>query len=257
MGVLAAAVLVGLVAGILSGMFGVGGGLLTTPALRLLLGAPALIALGTPLPVIIPTAITGALAHDRRGTLDRRAGLAIGLAGAASAVAGARLSGLAGGSAVMVITAALILYMAADMLAQVYWPGRIRPGVGGAHTARMSSLLVAGGLTGLLSGFLGLGGGFVIVPVLTRWFGFPVKRAIGTSLAAISIMAIPGSIAHYMLGHVDVALALSLTVSVVPGALLGARLAHKASDRSLRVGFALLLVISGAALAINEIGVLT
>ena len=79
---LAPATAIGFVAGYLSGQFGIGGGVITAPAIRMLLGGSALVSVGTPLPVIIPTSITGVIAYARRGLLDVRAGLTIGAAGA-------------------------------------------------------------------------------------------------------------------------------------------------------------------------------
>ncbi|HEY5113838.1 MAG TPA: sulfite exporter TauE/SafE family protein, partial [Coriobacteriia bacterium] len=83
---------VGLFSGVLSGAFGVGGGLITTPAIRLLLGYPALIAVGTPLPVILPGAVTGAATYWKRGSADVRAGITMGLIGSIGSVAGAMVS---------------------------------------------------------------------------------------------------------------------------------------------------------------------
>jgi uncharacterized membrane protein YfcA len=246
---------IGLFAGVLSGMFGVGGGVLTTPAIRLVVGVPALIAVGTPLPVIIPTAITGALAYARRGMADVRAGLAIGAWGAVSAVAGALASEAVGGTTVMVLTAALIGYMAFDMIVSVVrGDATQRAPFHERHPRRGTALAVLGIITGAYSGLLGLGGGFVLVPMLGRVFGFPIKRAIGTSLVAIGVLALPGSLAHWALGHVDLRLAAGLAAGVIPGALLGARLTAVANERLVRIGFSVLLIVAGAALALNELG---
>ncbi len=253
---LAATALIGFVAGVLSGMFGVGGGVLTTPAMRLLLEAPALVAVGTPLPVIIPTALTGAYAYAKRGLIDIRAGVAIGLWGSAAAVTGAYLSDVVGGTVVMFVTAGLILFMAGDLIRQAISPVSGPPAISEHHPKRGVALAILGLATGLYSGFLGLGGGFVLVPLLSRWFGFPIKRAIGTSLIAVAILAVPGTVAHAALGHVDYLLALGLMLGVVPGALLGARLTAAASDKAVRIGFAGLLVVTGVLLALNELGIL-
>lgn len=245
----------GFVAGVLSGAFGIGGGIVTTPALRLLLGAPALVAVGTPLPVIIPTAITGAWSHHRNGTADARAGVVIGIAGSLTAVAGAWATGLVGGSTVLIATAALIVWSAGDMVLQVLRPP-VPPASGGLHEARGSrvAVLVAVGLlTGAFSGFFGLGGGFVIVPLLTRWLHFPVKRAIGTSLVGVALLAVPGTITHALLGHVDWVLAGGLAVGVVPGALVGAHFMSRARDNAVRISFAALLSVFALWLAVSEI----
>lgn len=275
-------VAVGLVSGVLSGAFGIGGGLVTTPAIRLLLGYPALIAVGTPLPVIVPGAFTGALSYGRRGLADVRAGVLMGLVGSVGSIGGALLSAKAGGTIVLLATAALIFYAAGDMFLQhLREPASPKPAApddaaaGGAlsaagegesdealapilpapsgGTAGLWRLVAIGAVAGLYSGFLGLGGGFVIVPGLTRFCGMPVKRAIGTSLVTVAVLAVPGTIAHTMLGHVSWPLALLLAIGVVPGAVIGARLTERASDRAIRLSFAAFLAVAGVWLAVSEI----
>ena len=111
----------------------------------------------------------------------------------------------------------------------------------------------AGAATGLYSGFLGLGGGFVLVPLLTRWLRYPIKCAIGTSLVAIAILAVPGAITHVVIGNVDWAIAAGLTIGAIPGAVVGSRIGLGASDRALRLGFASLLALTGLWLAASEL----
>jgi uncharacterized membrane protein YfcA len=172
-------------------------------------------------------------------------------------VAGAWLATWVGGDIVLYVTAALIGYMAFDMAHLALSPERPEQ-QRTALAKRTTSLPWQSGLaaaTGLYSGFLGLGGGFVIVPVLVRFFGFPAKRAVGTSLVAVALLAIPGSVTHYLLGNVDVGLALALTLGVVPGALLGAKVTAVARERTVRIGFAVMLLVVGSLLALNEAGV--
>ncbi len=256
---------IGFVSGVFSGAFGIGGGIVTTPAIRLILGAPALVAVGTPLPVILPSAITGAYRYLKSDSADLRAGIILGLAGSLTAVLGAWLTQFVGGRVVLLATAALVLYTAADMVLQTFRPPDViqlaeKPdGVAngsGIAPVKLGPLVVVGAVTGLYAGFLGLGGGFILVPMLTRWVGFGIKRAIGTSLIAIAILAVPGTITHALLGHVDWRIAAILTLGVVPGAWLGARLSLGAKDRSIRLGFAAMLIVVGAWLAINELGLL-
>lgn len=273
---------IGLVSGVLSGAFGIGGGIMTTPGIRLLLGAPALVAVGTPLPVIFPSALTGLLNYYRRGSLDARVGAWCGVFGSAFAVFSALATQFVGGTVVMLATAALILYTAGDMILQLIWPPRLgliaaeeqdgfspsdaaqeddvsqqrHPAVpaGSLPLVALWKLALIGGATGLYSGFLGLGGGFVLVPMLTRWLGFDIKRAIGTSLLSVAILAVPGTITHALLGHVDWRLAAVLAVGVVPGAWAGSRLALGSSDRGIRVAFAVMLVVVGGWLGAAELG---
>lgn len=262
----AAAIAVGLASGVLSGAFGIGGGLLTTPAITLLLGYPALIAVGTPLPVIVPGALTGAIAYHRRGLADVRAGLVMAAVGSVGSIAGAWLSRIAGGTVVLLATAAVIAWASFDILLQ-HRASTSRPVPGEAESdeglalapgrpAAVSSrwwFVVIGAVAGLYSGFLGLGGGFIVVPALTRWCGMSVKRAIGTSLVTVAALAVPGTLTHWYLGHVDWSLAALLALGVVPGAIIGARLTERADDRSVRLAFAALLGVIGAWLAVSQL----
>ena len=248
-------VVVGLGAGVLAGVFGIGGGVLTTPAVRLLLGYPALVAVGTPLLALIPGAVAGAAMHVRSGEANVRTGLVVGAWGALSAAVGARGSAAAGGTAVMLVTAVVIVWGAISILRRP--PTEAVVGITSVPAAvgrRPVAVAVTGIATGLYSGFLGLGGGVVLVPILHRFFGYSMKAAVGTSLVAISVLAVPGALMHWWLGHVDLMLAVGLGVGAVPGAVIGARLAGAASDRGLRTGFAVLLGTIGVVLALTELG---
>ncbi len=247
------AALVGLGAGILSGAFGVGGGVVTMPAIRMLLGYPELIAIGTPLPVILPTAVAGALMHLRQGTAELKTGLAVGLWGVPFAVAGAFLTRAVGGTVVLIIASAVIVVVAVDMMRAHRSKAEVEKPVPARGPVRTA---LVGMTTGLYSGFLGLGGGFILVPMLYRFFGFPMKRAAGTSLIAVAVFAIPGSVTHWTLGHVDIPLALALIVGVLPGAVLGARIAYVSGDRALRLAFATFLALAGVMMGLSEAGVL-
>jgi len=255
------AVAIGLASGFLSGQFGIGGGVVTTPAIRLLLGRPALIAVGTPLLVILPTAVAGAISYHRRGLNDVRAGFVIGLSGALASVAGAFATRLVGGPTVMIVTAVVITYMAVDMVLLARRDSPVPPGVVPAvpHPPtrhRTAGLALLGIMTGLYSGFLGLGGGFIVVPALVRWFGFDIKKAIGTSLVVVAVLSIPGGITHTVLGNVDIGLASLIAIGVIPGALLGAKVTAVSGERGVKIAFAVMLFAVGAVLALTESGVL-
>ncbi|PKQ37837.1 MAG: hypothetical protein CVT59_06100 [Actinobacteria bacterium HGW-Actinobacteria-1] len=258
------AVAIGFLSSVLSGLFGIGGGVVTTPAIRIILGREALIAVGTPLPVILPTAIAGAISYYRRGLMDLRSGLVIGAWGSLASIGGALATRYVGGTIIMYVTAGLIGYMSLDMVQLalrktpaatpdlIALPAEPRRQV--RH--RWWGLAMLGLATGLYSGFLGLGGGFIVVPALVRWFGFEIKPAIGTSLVVVALLSIPGSITHTLLGHVDLGLAALLALGVVPGALIGAKITSIAGERSVKLAFACLLLLVGVSLALAEAGVL-
>lgn len=242
------AIVAGLVAGVLSGLFGIGGALLTTPVVRLILERPEIVSVGTPLVVVVPTAIVAAALHLRRGSAELGPGMLVGVLGAPMAVGGAWLADRVGGSAVLLLTGAVLVYLGVRVTMPASRPKRreSKPPPGAA------AHITLGVLAGFVSGFLGLGGGFILVPGFMFFLGYSPLRAVGTSLVAISVFSIPGALTHAVLGNVDLPLALWLTLGVLPGATLGARLAHKATDSTLRAGFALLLVSAGLVLGATE-----
>jgi uncharacterized membrane protein YfcA len=235
-----AAALIGFASGVASGAFGIGGALLSTPGIRWAFNAPPLIAVGTTLPVIIPTALTGVWTYMRGGFVDRRfAGIAA-VAGGVFAVAGALATKVIPGEALLLTTAALILFLSLRMLPT--------PSVVEAPRLRASVPLFAavGAVSGLLAGLLGIGGGVILVPVLTVVLRFPLKTALGTSLAVVAAQAIPGTVVHSLLGHVDWRIAAGLMVGVIPGARIGSNWAVAAEDKRLRV----IVALAMAALAL-------
>lgn len=239
------AALIGLASGLASGALGIGGALLSTPGIRWLLAAPPLIAVGTTLPVIIPTALTGVYTYARSGFVHARTAAVLCSAGAVFAVAGALTTSVVAGEALLVATAALILVLSVRMIrGRSADPGRTAsPSIG--------VLLAVGAASGFVSGLLGVGGGVILVPVLTAVLGFPTKTALGTSLAVVAAQAVPGTVTHAVLGNIDWWVVAGLAVGVIPGARLGSRLAVATQDATLRlaVGVAMsaLAVAFGAA----------
>lgn len=239
-------VAIGLATGVLSGLLGIGGGLVSTPALRLILGVPPMIAVGTPLVIIVPTTVSAAWTYARRGNLDVRAALAIGSVGAVAAAFGAGATAWVDGSQILVLTAG-ILAAAAWRLAF----GRPVPEVQAVERRRWR-LVIVGVAAGLFSGFFGLGGGSIIVPGLVRLLGMPMRRAVGTSLVAITVLALPGVGVHAALAHIDWDVAFWVALGVLPGAVLGARLAHLGDELWLRRAFAVFLGAVAVMLAVGE-----
>ena len=250
----------GVATGTLSGLFGVGGAVVSTPAIRAL-GASAAIAVGTTLPSIIPGAAAGTLRYRRSGLVDRRAVLATAPAGCVAAVGGSLLSHVIPGHGhlLMLATAALLAVSAwrmrrplpvAEPEADAEAAPRTPRGRGRATAPRFAAV---GALAGLLSGVLGIGGGVAMVPGFTEVAGLRVKEAIATSLACVGILAVPGTITHAALGDIDWRFALLLVVGVVPGARLGATLAVRAHDARLRLAAAAFLGATAVLYASGEL----
>ena len=257
MGAFAATLALGLLAGLLSGMFGIGGGIITTPAIRLLLGRPELVAVGTPLVAIAPAAVAGAWTYRRAHLVDIGLGLRVGAWGVLAGSVGALASPLVGGRALMLATAVLLVFVAYRMLPRARQGARdIEPDAESRRRRTRGWRPAAVGLAaGGYAGLLGLGGGLLIVPLLTAWLGVRVKVAMATSLVAIAVIATPAAAVHFALGHIDAELGLMLALGVVPGAAIGARCTVAAREPALRLAFSGVLGASGVVLALNEWGV--
>jgi uncharacterized membrane protein YfcA len=240
-------IVVGFVAGVLSGLFGVGGGVITTPAVNALLGGTAIQAVATPLPVIFPTSLVGAYTYSKAGEASFRAARwAVG-PGIAGAVLGAYLTEFVNAHLLLVVTSALIGWTAVEVIRartpQTPWEKGATPGW---------KYAAIGSVAGFVSGLLGVGGGIVMVPALTVLIGMPLKRALGTSLVVISALVIPGTLVHWALGHIDWAIFLALTIGVVPGARIGARIALAASERGLRIAVGTFLLAVAVTYGVAE-----
>jgi uncharacterized membrane protein YfcA len=243
-------ILSGLAAGVIAGAFGVGGAILTTPAVQVLLGAPPIVAVGTPLPVIFPTTLSGFRAYRRAGEIDGRAVRWAAPAGAAASALGALATAVVNAHALLLVTAMLIAWQA------------IRVGLGrggsvrapGAPEPSARALAVTGAVAGFASGLLGIGGGVVLVPVMNGILHMPLKRTIGTSLVVIAFMVVPGTVVHAMLGHIDWAIFLWLTIGVIPGAAIGSRWTIRARERTLRRVVGLFLIAVALSYGTLEVG---
>jgi len=236
----------GFVAGLLAGVFGVGGGIVTTPGVQHLLGAAPIEAVATPLPIILPTSLVGAHAYARAGEIDRRAATWVVGPGLVGTIAGALLTELVDAHALLLVTAFLIAWTGAGVIRGRHAPPVDRPHVPGWAYAGV------GLLAGTVSGLLGVGGGIVLVPAFTA-LGMPLKRALGTSLLCIAALVVPGTIAHALLGHIDWSIFVVVTLGVIPGARLGARLALGAREHVLRLVVGSFLLCVAAAYGVSEL----
>jgi uncharacterized protein len=234
------ALLIGAGIGLLSGLFGVGGSSISTPLLRVLLNVPRLVALATPLPVTIPTALSGGLFYARRGLVNRRVVLWTVAGGLPGVLLGSFATSRVSDHLLMALTAIAIAGIGLRILRRpaVGMPPRDRP-----HPIWQIVALGAG--VGVASGLLANGGGFLLVPAFVLWLGMPMQEAAGTSLVCVALLAIPGSVVHWLLGHIDLQLALTLTAGVLPATYLGARWAVRVRSEALLRSFGLFLILFG------------
>ena len=284
-------ILVGVGIGVLSGLLGIGGGTIMVPVLRLGYGLDAFMATATSLFAIIPISLAGAITHIRARSCFPKLGLLLGIAGAVTSSAGVYLGSISPSWLIMLAAAIIIVYSAFTMLRKALHMGKkgTDPSVVGgqkgtdpatptgnkgtdpygafeaeqtspcafAFTRKNVALAVVIGLiAGFASGYVGVGGGFIMVPLMTAWLGIPMKRTSGTSLIAIIILAIPGVIQQAFLGHIDYLAGIMLCAGAIPGAVLGARLVPRVPERTLRFIFAGLLAVAAVMLVINEFNLL-
>ncbi|MVN16426.1 sulfite exporter TauE/SafE family protein, partial [Gordonibacter urolithinfaciens] len=109
---------------------------------------------------------------------------------------------------------------------------------------------------GLASGYVGVGGGFIMVPLMLSLVGISMKQASGTSLIAVMLLAIPGTIEQGLLGNIDYMAGIAVAVGSIPGAVVGARLVRLVPERTLRFIFGGFLIVAAVVLVLNEVGVL-
>jgi len=255
-----ATLLVGVATGVVSAMFGVGGGVVAKPAIRAL-GASPIETVGSTLPAVIPSAIAGTLRYSREGLVNWGVVARIGTVGAVFAVLGAVGAEVLPGDGriLMVAVSCVITYSAARIVFGGTGPdtdvgpvteivdvadvsdvaAESAPLGEGLATATVAvsagQALAVGVAAGLINGLLGLGGGVVIVPALAGWLRLPIKVTVATSLACVGLISVPGTITHAVLGNINWLYALPLAVGVVPGARIGAHLAIAARERVLRL----------------------
>ena len=243
---LALAVLIGLSLGLLGG----GGSILTVPVFVYVLGFAAKPAIAMTLPVVGTASLVGAASHWRAGNVRLRAALFFGLAAMAGAYLGARLAVHVAGAVQLATLGVVMVAAAVSMLA-----GRREDGA--AARRPLPVLLAAGVGVGMLTGFVGIGGGFLIVPALVLLAGLPMKQAVGTSLVVIAMNSAAGFAGYAGTVAVPWAFLAAFTACAVVGILLGTRLVRHVSAGALRRGFALFLLAVAALVLYQNRGVFT
>lgn len=233
------ATLTGLVAGLAGGLFGVGGGIILVPLLTAFFALSQHEAHGTSLAAIGATAITGLIVYGMHGNVDWSTAAVMGLASVFFARLGARgaskvsRAGLTQAFAVFLLLVAICLVWktpAATGEALLTGPWKLAASLG------------VGALVGLMSGFLGVGGGILAVPALTLLFGAPQHTAQGTSLAVILVTAPFGAMEHHRHGNVVLRIVPFLALGAAIGAPLASALAQGLPQATLVRGFVLFLL---------------
>jgi len=237
------AVLFGTLIGVLLGLIGGGGSILTVPILVYILDQDVHEATATSLVIVGATALVGVVPHARAGRVALKTAFLFGGAGIVGAFAGTWLNTLVSGPVLLLLFGLLMLAVAARMIL-----GRKSADTASSELPMAGfrwPVLAVGLAVGVMTGFFGVGGGFLIVPALAMVLGFPMRLAVGTSLLIIAINSAAGMAAQ--LGSADIKwqLALLFIVGGFTGATLGGHLAGRIDEVKLSRGFAVLVTVVG------------
>jgi len=236
------------------GLIGGGGSILAVPLMIYLVGVPQPhVAIGTSAVAVGVNAAANLVQHARRGTVKWRCAAVFAAAGVAGALVGSTLSKWMDGQRLLAMFALLMFVVGASML-------RRRPEAGSGSIElsheNFPKLVILGVLTGLLSGFFGIGGGFLIVPGLMLATGMPILNAIGSSLVAVAAFGVTSAANYAVSGLVDWGLAAVFIAGGVLGGLLGAALAKYLADKrgALKITFAFVIFAVATYMLVRSLG---
>lgn len=232
-------IIIGAFIGTSSALFGVGGALIATPMLKLWLGLPAMLALATPLPAALPSALSGSVLYSRNGLIEYKLAARALCAALPANILGTWCTRYTGDSAIMLLTGIFMILVGITFIVRG-WLLKEKA----EELPRISWMpaLLAGAGSGFLAGFLAIGGGIVLVPVFLKVNRLPMKKAIATSLFCVLILSLPGSIGHYFLGHIQVDIALLLMITVPVFSYAAARLVLKVRSRTLERAYGIFMI---------------
>ncbi|MBF6061983.1 sulfite exporter TauE/SafE family protein [Nocardia terpenica] len=283
-----AAVVLGAGIGVCLGALGGGGSIITTPALVYLLDQPFSTAITQSLVIVGISAGVTAIAYARTGHVKWVVGVALGAMGGIAAWGGAALGRLVPADTTLAGFSVLMVLVAFSMLKRSTPARRASPRSRIAVAARSGSatydaesgtvaeesgtvagdspgrpaaraaleVVLAGLLIGLLTGFFGVGGGFVIVPVLVIVMGYPMPVAVGTSLLVIALNSATALLARAGHEAIDWSLVLPVTIAAILGSVAGKHLALRISEQTLTRGFATMLLVIAVCVGVRSSGLL-
>lgn len=241
---IALAIVLSLGIGLSLGLLGGGGSILTLPILVYVAGVDTKDAISMSLVVVGLTSLTALVPHARAGNVDWRAGAVFVATGMLAAFAGGRFAAALDGRTLLLAFAGVMVVAALGMLRP-----RSEPDPSAAAQPLWKVLGVGLGV-GAMSGLLGAGGGFLIVPALVLLAQLPTKRAIGTSLLVIAANSAAGFVGHAAHAHLDLGLTAAITAVAVVGSVAGSRIANSVRPQQLRRAFAVLVL----AMAVVQVG---
>jgi uncharacterized membrane protein YfcA len=240
-----------LIIGLTLGLMGSGGSILTLPVLTYLLGHDSKVAVAESLSIVGGIALLTLLPYAWSRLIDWRSVLFFGVPGMAGTYCGAKLAGFVSGALQLTLFAVVMLSASVMMLRKPRREGSESDELSGRHAKQGAGWIAAQGLgVGVVTGLVGVGGGFLIVPALVLLGGLPMRMAIGTSLAIITMNAASGSYNYqHVLEAIDAQVNWNVVVAFIAvgvlGSLAGKRLGGYVNHRVLRKAFAVFLLVMG------------
>jgi len=250
----------GLVTGIVLGVFGSGGSIVTTPALLYLLEVEPKSAIAMSLGIVAVTATITALQHWLKGNVNLRVTAVFGLFGIMGTYAGAKL-GIMTPVAIQLGIFALVMYAAAWKMLKPKAPQHKSVGAaavvdcpnGDCDDFRYGHIALHGIAVGILTGVVGVGGGFLIVPALVLLSGLRMKEAVGTSLAIVSLKSYAGFAGYAGAVDINYTLMATFTAIAIGGSLVGTMISSRISGDILKRGFAVFLLLVATYILIKSV----
>jgi uncharacterized protein len=238
----------GVMIGLTLGLLGGGGSILTVPALVYIVGQSPQAAVTASLIIVGMNSMMGTFFHRAQGTLNWKVALVFGGAGMFIAYLAAGLSKLFPGAVLLLLFALLMLVVGAFMLLRQSPTDEVRA------MCSWPIVVASGAGVGLLTGLLGVGGGFLIVPALVMLVGLPIQQAVGTSLIVITMNSLAGFLGHLNSLAIDYTTIALFVAAGLIGTLLGAQLAKRVHPQQLRQMFAGFVILLAMFLLYDNVG---
>lgn len=247
---LALAVPVGVLIGLVMGALGGGGAVLSVPILVFGFGLAPHDATTASLLIVGVGAVAGVLAHHRAGTVRWRSGLLLGVLGSPAASAGSWIARSIDPDLLLMLFTGLLLVVSAHMLRSTRGPEPVAD----ADRGSTPKIVLTALATGLLTGFFGVGGGFVLVPALVAVLGYRMPVAVGTSLLVMVLNSSAALLSRAVEGlHLDWPLLLTFTAAAVVGNLFGGLVTARVRSVTLQRAFAVLLIVVALYTAVRSV----
>lgn len=244
----AAIIVIGAACGLLGGFLGKGGSAIATPLLAAV-GVPPIVAVAAPLPATIPGTLVAGRTYARAGFVEWATVRGSIAAAVPAAIAGALATRWIDASVLVLVTDAIVVVVGLRLAVHAGADTDRR----GLPITRGPRVPVIGAIVGAISGLLANGGGFLLAPLFITVLRFPVKFAFATSLTVATVIAVPATITHAALGHLDWPVVAVFAAAAVPLSRVGARLAIRTESARLERLAGILLALIAGTLLVREL----